>query len=275
MADLRRLEKRIQGIRASRHYQTSSFLCNLEYDLKVEYSRKRLQHELFWKQRSRILWLTEGDRNTKFFHRVAKSNFRRNRIHYLLDAAGQPVADQAGILHLCKDSFTLVYSGAEPMPDQYIAQALPSCISEEDNRILSAFPSVADIKIVVFSIHPEKSPGPDGLNALFFQRYWNLVGADVVHMVFEFFINGTLDPQVNETCITLLPKSPGTVRLDDYRPISLYYNVQYKIISKILVHRLCPMLQKCISACQGAFYLANETPCGQYHHCQSALAYYE
>lgn len=44
----------------------------------------------------------------------------------------------------------------------------------------------------------------------------------------------------------------ATVKLDDYRPISLC-NVRYKIISKILVNRLRPLLEKTITKVQGAF----------------------
>ena len=36
--------------------------------------------EVSWRQKSRETWLKEGDRNTRFFQRMANSNRRRNSI---------------------------------------------------------------------------------------------------------------------------------------------------------------------------------------------------
>lgn len=206
-ADLRSLERRIGGIHSSANYHTSDFLSALEFELQQEYSRKRLQHEIFWKQRSRVMWLREGDRNTKFFHRMAKQNFKCNHILYLLNDSGQQVTSPQGLLQLCQDYFSKVFSCTNMQPRHTLAAGIPQSISEADNLILSAVPTVEEIREAVFSIHSEKAPGPDGYNALFYQRFWSLVCADVELLVRSFFNHGFLDTQANETCITLIPKS--------------------------------------------------------------------
>jgi len=57
---------------------------------------------------------------------------------------------------------------------------------------------------------------------------------------------------LNETLISLIPKCPTPESLNHYRPISLC-NTIYKIVSKIVVDRLRPHLDKLISPNQAAF----------------------
>ena len=109
-----------------------------------------------------------------------------------------------------------------------------------------------EIKAGLWSLKAFKAPGPDGLHAGFFQRFWPIVGNLVVDEVRKIFIDMAVPEELNKTFITLIPKIPGPETLSNYRPISLY-NTVYKIVSKILVGRLRLFLEKLISPFQAAF----------------------
>lgn len=70
--------------------------------------------------------------------------------------------------------------------------------------------------------------------------------------VASIFRNSTMNPHLSETLVTLIPKYLGANCLASFRPISLY-NTVYKVVTKIIVKRLRPLLPKLISSLQTAF----------------------
>ena len=56
-------------------------------------------------------------------------------------------------------------------------------VSPEINEYLSRAFSSDEVAAALKQIHPSKSPGLDGMSALFFLKYWNIVGANVTNMV--------------------------------------------------------------------------------------------
>ena len=90
------------------------------------------------------------------------------------------------------------------------------------------------------------------MNALFYQRFWYVVGDIVFDAVLDFLNNGHMLPDINHTNIVLIPKVKNPKKMFDISPINLY-NVIYKIISKVLVDRLKQVLANIISPTQCAF----------------------
>ena len=79
-----------------------------------------------------------------------------------------------------------------------------------------------------------------------------MVGNSVKNEVKSIFANQRVPEYLNQTLVTLIPKQLGPEKVSQYRPISLC-NTIYKIVSKILVQRIRPLLPNFISPMQAAF----------------------
>ena len=97
-----------------------------------------------------------------------------------------------------------------------------------------------------------KALSPDGFPALFYKHYWDIVGDQLVLAVQSFFRNGWLLKDFNKTFISLIPKKKGAHNFNHFRLIGLC-NVCYKVILKIIVNRLRPLLNKMVDSIQVAF----------------------
>lgn len=97
-----------------------------------------------------------------------------------------------------------------------------------------------------------KAPRPDGYPVLFYKQLWPTIGEDVIKAVTSFFTIGFMPREVNCSLIMLIPKITNPSSTHHFKPISLC-NVVYKIISKLLVAKLKPHLDKIISPAQSAF----------------------
>ena len=109
-----------------------------------------------------------------------------------------------------------------------------------------------EVKKGLFSIGDLKALGPDGLLAIFFKRFWNMLGDDLVKEVLAVINNAVVPYGWNDTTIVLIPKIDNPEMVAQFRPISLC-NVVYKVISKMLSSRLKVILPDIISHHQSAF----------------------
>ena len=109
------------------------------------------------------------------------------------------------------------------------------------NDSLTAPVSEWEVKLALFAMRPDKAPGPDGMTALFYQQFWDIVKHDLTLMVNKFLFEGHIANGLNDTNICLIPKTTKPNEMAQFRPISLC-NVSYKIVSKVLCQRLKKVL---------------------------------
>lgn len=102
--------------------------------------------------------------------------------------------------------------------------------------------TTGEIHAAIKSLPNNKTPDLDGLPAEFYAGYAQQLTPHLKKLYMANYDTGTLPSSIAQALITSLPKpgrDPST--LNAYRPLSLL-NTEYKILSKILVAQLKPLL---------------------------------
>lgn len=212
------------------HRQLTDDETYLRVVLTVEFEENVKREEIAWRQRSRALWLKEGDRNTKFFHRTANCHRRYKNIDKLSVngvCTGEPTVIKEEIINFYHN----LYVETEKWRPQFNART-STMANEMDNIMLQDQLSEKEIKKCVMARTGDKAPGPDGSTMAFFIACWDVVSKDVA-AIQNFHNQSFFEKSFNATFIALIPKKIGAKELMDFRPISLIGSI-YKILSKVL-----------------------------------------
>jgi hypothetical protein len=210
------------------------------------------RQEVFWQEKARLNWHIEGDRNTKYFHKLTKIKTSTKTITSLQDGE-HVITEQPRIAEHIVSYYKNLFSSNFVLQDsRLVDEVIPHLITDDVNNLLTMLPSADEIKAAVFSLNKDSAPGPDGFGAFFFQHYWDIVHRDVVNAVLEFFTTGWIMPGYNSNIIALLPKTPNALSIDQYRPIAMA-NFKFKIISKIIADRLATIMPSIVSVEQKGF----------------------
>uniref|UniRef100_A0A803PBX2 CCHC-type domain-containing protein n=1 Tax=Cannabis sativa TaxID=3483 RepID=A0A803PBX2_CANSA len=192
--------------------------CAKEASIQLEILYLEYKVERIWKQKSRELWVAKGDSNTKCFHTATIVRRRRNHIGAIKVTPQNWITNREEICRYFEDNFKGLFTTSDPSFGREFELLFDAEVTDSDNLEVGRVPTSMEIKNAVWSLHPLKSPGPDGFSGVFYRTYWNTIGGDICDMVQDFFVSG-----------------------------------RYKVIARILTDRLKPIFDKIISPFQSAF----------------------
>ncbi|XP_026452072.1 uncharacterized protein LOC113352473 [Papaver somniferum] len=203
-----------------------------------------------WKSRANIHNLQFGDKNTKYFHKIATD--RRRRIYIAkINVNGQMTDDQkkikAGIVDYFKNNFH-EQNHSIPSMDGLNFKSILCELCELLERDIDEEEVINVIKL----LGKNKALGPDGYPIIFYQQTWSIIRCNVMNVFADLHSKGFLDWRLKNTFIALITKEETIGEIKYLRPISLINGV-YKILFKVLAERFKTYIPHVISQQQSAF----------------------
>lgn len=176
----------------AKHYNISSIknrICHLERSLEILKATEPIEamikctkevagelddlinKELLWRQRSRAIWLKERDHNTSFFHKKANHKRSHNTIKKIKDANNFEHYEAGEINRIISSSFKEIFEASSLSGAEEVCSLIKHKVDHELSVDLVQPFTKDEIKEALNSMRPIKVPGPDGMPALFFQKY--------------------------------------------------------------------------------------------------------
>lgn len=124
-------------------------------------------------------WLRHGDRNTIFFHQKASQRRKRNIIEEIKNDTRRKYEKEVDIARVLTEYFTGNFTSSGPTRVDVVASLVAGRVTKSHLNVLSALVSREEVGATHFSMNPTKEWGIYGFLALFYQRFWYIVGDEI------------------------------------------------------------------------------------------------
>ncbi len=204
--------------------------------------------------RSRIRWIEEGEKSTKYFLNLEKANASTKVITALKDSNGHLHLDQNNILSLQHQYFSQVYSKKFDLTavtddlERFCDTLDIPQLSERERAACEGPVTLMELEHALIQLNPASSPGSDGLTPHFYKHFWEQIKNLVLESLTSAFESSSLSALQRQGIITLFHKGKQLPRdeLNNWRPITLT-NTDYKLITKVLANRMQTVIKNIIN----------------------------
>ena len=115
-----------------------------------------------------------------------------------------------GIAEVAKSYFKDLFAATPTDNIEGVLQVIERRVTPQMNDRLTQQHTLDKVRTVLFQMHPLKALGTDDMSPFFFQKYWHIVGHDVIEVVLSFLHSGDMLKKMNHTHIVLIPKKDPT-----------------------------------------------------------------
>ena len=203
------------------------------------------------KHQSRVNDVQNSEKVQIYHHEIHKKHLKRSVILKLKTDKGNVEGHAACSEFLEKQVEDLLVHPAvlDPLSQRDLLAEVEEVFTHKDNEMLTAAPTLEEVKESVRTSNGNAAPGTDGITSLVYKECFDILG-EALTEVAKAIHAGQRPTKSQRTSIMLFTSKPGksnSLKPEDKRRISLL-NSDFKIITglevgrhnKILSHTLCP-----------------------------------
>ena len=202
--------------------------------------------------RSKARYYELGEKNTKYFMKLEKTNGRNKVMHSLINDEGIEINKSKDILLEQSKFYQKLYSSNKKVSFRF-ERPVDLKLTDQMKKDLEGELTVQELGEALKSTENNKSPGPDGIPADLYKVFFGKLKHILVNAYNYAFEINKIHTSGREGIISLIPKRNRDNRfLKSWRPIILLC-ADYKLISKVIANRLKVNLNSIIGEEQAGF----------------------
>ena len=159
--------------------------------------------------RSRARWYELGEKNSKYFLNLEKTNQRKKHVTSLINDSGMKITSPNEILKEEETFFQNIYRSSNKdlnLPEfNHFLQA-EKVLSAEMAVSCEGYITIEECANVLKKMENNKTPGSDGLTVEFYRYFWNVITKYMVESFNYAFESKHLSISQRQRIISLIPK---------------------------------------------------------------------